>query len=100
MVSDEPQNLGDPGAEPLWLGWYAGPRRDDGRPNRRVQLHRSGADGVVDLSVDEFDNLRTQPLRDGLKECGEAEPEGFYGLSCELAAGHPGPHYTSVTWNE
>lgn len=50
-MSDDPENLAAD-SEPLWAGWYAGPRRADGGPNRRLQLTREGQ--YVTLSVEEL----------------------------------------------
>jgi hypothetical protein len=54
-MSGEPISIGDNDAEPLYLGWYAGPLRTDGGVNARVCLSRGSE--TVNLSVDELKRL-------------------------------------------
>lgn len=54
-MSSDPLNIGDEDATPLWLGWYAGPRRADGGENARVSLVRGSVS--VDMSVEELTRL-------------------------------------------
>lgn len=54
-MSSEPLSIGDNGAEPLYLGWYAGPARSDGGTRSRVSLVRDGME--INLSVEELKRL-------------------------------------------
>lgn len=54
-MSSEPFSLADPGEEPLYLGWYSGPRRPDGDSNARIQIIRGEA--TIQMSIGEITRL-------------------------------------------
>lgn len=60
LVSSDPVDLADDGAEPLWFGTYGGPARADGGRRRRVQLLRG--DAAITLSAEEWERLLGEEL--------------------------------------